>query len=79
MTVGSSSSSEERPEIDSLNSRMPLPTALPASGRRLGPRITSASTSTIASSIGPTLKGMAASFSFEVCTGACVARGWVDH
>ena len=36
-------------------------------------------TSTITSSIGPTLKGMAVSFSFEVCTQGCVAPGRVDH
>ena len=52
------SSSCEVPLRDSLNPRIPLPMALPASGRRFGPRITRAITSTMTSSMGPTLNGM---------------------
>ena len=43
----------------SLNSRMPFPIDLPTSGRRFGPRMTRAMTSTITSSSGPTLNGIA--------------------
>src|SRR3954469_3827544 len=46
------------PLTESLNSRSPLPSALPASGSRLGPRTMSAITSTRTSSMGPTLTGM---------------------
>ena len=51
---GGGCSSFELRLSDSLNPRMPLPTALPASGRRLGPRTTRAITSTTMSSMGPT-------------------------
>src|SRR3954451_22175439 len=46
------------PLTESLNSRSPLPSALPASGSRLGPRTMSTITSTRTSSMGPTLTGM---------------------
>ena len=44
----------ESPLSDSLSWRMPLPTALSASGSGFGPRTTRAMTSTITSSMGPT-------------------------
>ena len=53
-----SSSAFARPPMPSLNSRMPRPRLRPADGRRLGPRMSSAMTATIASSMGPML-GMA--------------------
>src|SRR3954469_12653117 len=43
------------PLTESLNSRRPLPSALPSSGSRLGPRTTRAITRTMTSSMGPTL------------------------
>ena len=50
-----SASRSPLPEIESLNSRMPWPTARPAGGRRLGPSTSSAITSTMTSSMGPML------------------------
>src|SRR3954469_19679248 len=41
--------------MESLNSRMPLPSDLPTSGRRFGPSTRSAMTSTMTNSIGPML------------------------
>src|SRR5215210_5672577 len=58
---GSPSSSSSRalsPLTESLNSRMPLPSARPASGSRFGPRTIRAIARTRMSSMGPTLKGM---------------------
>ena len=43
------------PVIDSLNSRMPVPSCLPRPGSRLGPKIRSTITRTMASSKGPML------------------------
>src|SRR5215203_2555768 len=63
--ISSSSSSLEWPLIASLNSRIPLPIDLPTSGRRFGPRMTRAMTSTITSSSGPTLNGISLPRPFE--------------
>ncbi len=50
---GVSSTSGCSPETEPRNSRIPLPTDLPSSGRRLGPKTTRAMTRTIMISIGP--------------------------
>src|SRR3954471_8568799 len=50
----SSSSSSSLPEIEPLNSRMPLPIERPSSGRRFGPKITRAMMRTTTNSSGPT-------------------------
>ena len=67
--ISSSSSSLELPLMASLNSRIPLPIDLPTSGKRFGPRMTRAMTSTITSSSGPTLNGMSLPRPFEWVTG----------
>src|SRR5215218_3461963 len=51
---GMDSSSLSFPEIDDLNSRIPLPIERPSSGRRLGPKITRAMMRTTTNSSGPT-------------------------
>ena len=47
------SSSFSLPVIESLNSRMPVPSCLPRPGSRLGPKMRSTITRTMASSSGP--------------------------